>query len=79
MAKIKVNGTEWDYTADEIAYDDVVRVAWDNLPHAPPLMSVTYYWRGTGDLSREGTLYPSKPPIKVEDGMIFNAVRTGNA
>jgi hypothetical protein len=79
MPKINVNGVDWDYSSDEIAYEDVVRAAWDKLPHEPPLMTVTYYWRGPGDSERHGTLYPGKPPIKVENGMVFNAVNTGNA
>lgn len=80
MAKIIVNGTPTDYgPSDEIGYDDVVMFAWDKLPHAPPRMTVTYYWRGEGDAERQGTLYPGKPPIKVADGMIFNAVSTSNA
>ena len=79
MPKIIVNGTEWDTPASELSYDDIVRVAWDTLPHAPPLMTVTYDWRGAGDISRSGTLYPGKPPIKIESGMIFTAVSTNNA
>jgi hypothetical protein len=77
--KVIVNGLEWTTPAETLGYDDIVMVAWDKLPAAPPLMTVTYHWSGPGDAERSGTLYPGKPPIKVENGMIFNAVSTGNA
>jgi hypothetical protein len=79
MPKLIVNGVNWDYSNTEIGYEDVVMAAWDKLPAAPPLMTVTYSWHGPGDMNRSGTLYPGKAPIKVEDGMIFNAVSTDNA
>jgi hypothetical protein len=82
MPQVIVNGIEWCTPAKEVDYDDIVMVAWDKLPHAPPLlMTVVYSWHGPGwvTMHRNGTLYPGQPPIKVEEGMIFDAVYTGNA
>lgn len=77
--KVTVNGLEWTTPAKALGYEDIVMVVWDKLPHAPPLMTVTYHWRGPGDIQRNGTLLPTEPPIKIEDGMIFNVVSTGGA
>lgn len=76
--KIFVNGTAQEFVKETADYYDIVRLARGGLE---PTMgwSVTYYWQGEGDSERNGTLYPSKGPIKIADGMIFNAAITGNA
>jgi hypothetical protein len=63
--KIIVNGLEWTTPAEMLGYDDIVTVAWDKFPTAAPLMSVTYCWGGSGDVERNGTLYPGKPPAAM--------------
>lgn len=79
--KITINGTQTDYDDETISYDDVASfVAIEEQWHPPlPTLSVTYSWKGDGDLRREGIVAPSDKPIKVVDGMRFNAYRTGNA
>jgi len=77
--QIKVNGSDHDWPDDKITYDDVVAMAYSTSEKR--LMSITYYWRGSGtsDTHREGTICPNGPSIQVAPGMIFNAYHTGNA
>jgi hypothetical protein len=76
--KITVNGTLHHYGKERADYYDIVRLA---RKGREPTMgwTVTYFWQGDGDSERNGSLCPSKNPIKVMDGMIFDAVITGNA
>lgn len=77
--KISINGKDHEWPDDTISYQDVVAMAYS--PSEPRLMSVTYYWRGSGtsDTHREGTLRPNGARIKAARGMIFNAYHTSNA
>ena len=79
--KIIINGTETDYDDPTISYDDVAAfVAIENGWHPPlPLLSVTYSWRGDGDVKREGIMAPNDRPIVPAPGMRFSAHHTGAA
>lgn len=79
--KIIINGTETEYDDETISYDDVAAfVAIENRWHPPlPLLSVTYSWRGDGDMKREGIISPESKPIKAAAGMVFSAYHTGSA
>lgn len=79
--KITINGTELDYDEPTIGYDDIAAfVAIEQRWQPPlPLLSMTYDWRGEGDLSRSGILSPKSAPIRVAEGMHFSAYHTGNA
>lgn len=79
--KITINGSETEFVERTISYDDVVAfVAIEEQWHPPlPVLSVTYSWKGGGDIRREGILAPGSKPITVADGMRFSAYRTGSA
>lgn len=79
--KITINGTETDYDDPTISYDDIAAfVAIEEEWQPPlPLLSVTYTWKGEGDVRREGIVAPDTKPIKPEPGMRFSAYHTGNA
>jgi hypothetical protein len=49
------------------------------LAEQPEGASVTYSGPRRGDSQRSGILHAQSQPIVVEDGMVFNAVRTNNA
>lgn len=81
MTKITINGSETEHDGETISYDDIATfVAFEERWQPPlPLLSVTYYWRGDGDVSRSGIISPKSKPVKVADRMHFTAVHTGNA
>lgn len=79
--KIIINGVETEFNDETISYDDVAAfVAIEERWHPPlPLLSVTYYWNGESDSSREGIISPASKPIPPAPGMVFNARRTNAA
>lgn len=81
MTKITINGEHVDFEPETISYDDIEEiVALEERWQPPiPLLSITYDWRGDGDVCRSGIIGPKDKPIKVADGMHFTAVHTGNA
>lgn len=81
MTKIHVNGVESEHEGETISYDDIATVvAFEERWQPPlPLLSITYNWRGEGDVSRSGILSPKSNPIRVADGMNFSAYHTGSA
>ena len=79
--KITINGTDTEHDGDTISYDDIATfVAFEERWQPPlPLLSVTYDWRGYGDVCRSGILGPKDKPLRIADGMRFSAYHTGNA
>jgi hypothetical protein len=75
--KIIVNGTEHEWSERLIAYADVSELAYPGRGYRE--LSMTYHWRGPGDLNRDGTLWATKPAIEAAEGMSFTAMHTGNA
>lgn len=77
--QITINGQSHEWPDDKITYNDVVAMAYS--PSEKRLMSITYYWRGSGtsDTHREGTMRPNGHSVKVASGMIFNAYHTSAA
>tara|TARA_B110000503_G_C7114648_1_gene399759 strand:- start:979 stop:1194 length:216 start_codon:yes stop_codon:yes gene_type:complete len=69
---ILVNGRKYNWSNPTITYDDVVCIA------EQPLASVIYQGAKKDGTRIGGILYGDKV-IDVEEGMIFTAVRTGNA
>ena len=69
---ILVNGRKYNWSNPTITYDDVVCIA------EQPLASVIYQSAKKDGTRIGGILYGDKV-IDVEEGMIFTAVRTGNA
>lgn len=78
--KIIINGTETEFAGESICYETIAAfVAIEERWQPPiPLLSVTYSWKGDGDIRREGILSPGKQ-IEPADGMRFSACHTGNA
>jgi len=76
--KITVNGDEFVWSLPTIGYSQIVGLAYPGRTK-PPLMSITYSWRGDGDVCRGGIIAPNDPPIAPADGMIFGCYHTGNA
>jgi hypothetical protein len=86
--KIIVNGVAHKYQDEKIGYEEVAKLA--NGGNSRELM-VTYFWSNPlhPDLTRRGTLPYGiwkrtcdghlRKTIRVADGMIFTAVRTGAA
>lgn len=72
--QIEVNGQSVDFDGDTIDYEDVLFIAKQRQG-----ASVIYSGPRHGDSQRSGTLYHGKAPIKLEPGMIFDCVMTGNA
>lgn len=81
MTKINVNGTDHDHDGETVSYDDIATiVAFEERWQPPlPLLSVTYLWKGDGDIKREGIISPASEPIAAAEGMRFSAYHTGSA
>jgi hypothetical protein len=71
--KITVNGQTYNTSASTIDYGTVLAYA-----NEPQGASVTYSAPRKGDVQRAGILSALSQPIALEDGMVFNAIRTGN-
>ena len=72
--KITVNGQQHEVSASMIDYGTVLAYA-----NEPAGASVTYRGPQSGDSHRSGILHAQSQPIALQDGMVFNAIRTGNA
>ncbi len=71
--KILVNGKEHLIQGKTIQYHQVVELAL-GLVKESTLVTVTY--RGRSEFDRSGSLSAGQEPIKIEEGMIFNAAIT---
>ncbi len=69
-----VNGREKTVTANELTFNQVVALAFDNPPTGPNIEFTITYRRGEGH-KPEGTLAEGGS-VKVKDGMIFNVTPT---
>ncbi len=72
---IIVNGKHHDIPRGQIDYATIAALA--GYPD-DQYLSVTYHGKRHGDTGRSGILIPGKS-IDGDDGMVFNAVNTGNA
>lgn len=73
--QITVNGSPFDVQVEHLSYEDIALLA--GKPEAK-FLTVVYRNTPKGDMHRSGTLIPGRS-IDAEDGMIFDAVFTGNA
>jgi hypothetical protein len=71
--KIEINGNEHIIEDPLLSYEDILRLA-----EQPMGATVVYCGPRRGDAQRTGTLCRGKT-VTCEDGMIFDAIRTGNA
>jgi hypothetical protein len=71
---IVVNGTQKSVAKDDLAFDEIVRLAFETPPFGEnTLFSITYR-RGHGN-KPEGILAPGES-VKVKEGMIFDVTAT---
>ncbi len=72
---IIVNGREKEVPKnDELSFDELVSLAFDNPPTGEFICFTITYRKGHGN-KPEGTL-PEGESVKVKDGMIFNVTAT---
>tara|TARA_R100000935_G_scaffold38956_1_gene60360 strand:- start:2197 stop:2457 length:261 start_codon:yes stop_codon:yes gene_type:complete len=77
MATIIVNGTPHEEEKNEITYDEVVTLAFQDFPqHSERTYSVTYE-RGQGN-KPTGILSPGGK-VRVKEGMTFKVKHTGQS
>jgi len=74
--KITINGREYYREKREITYDEIVEHAYGEGTKA--LITITYDWKGPGDIRRQGTIAPGQS-VEIADDMRFSACHTGNA
>ncbi|MGZ2484297.1 hypothetical protein ACVITL_002820 [Rhizobium pisi] len=72
-SKIKVNGVEFEVHGDMISHEQICALA-----GKPVHASATYLGPRKGDSERSGITHVGKS-VKLEDGMSFTCVVTGNA
>jgi hypothetical protein len=71
---VVVNGQERVVQKDELTFDEVVRLAFDNPPTGQNVIFTITYRRGRGE-KPEGTLLEGET-LKVKEGMIINVTPT---
>jgi hypothetical protein len=73
---IYVNGKKRLVDFDEMAYELLAQLAYPG--YTGGVLTAVYYWKGPGDLRRQGILSPGRG-VKIDDEMIFSIVDTSNA
>lgn len=78
LVKIIVNGREksWE-KKDDISYDEVVHLAFDNPPTGDDVQITVQYTRGEGH-KPSGTLVEGQS-VKVKNGMVFDVTATNRS
>ena len=71
---IIVNGTQKTVQKDDISFDEIVRLAFENPPYGENTLFTITYRRGQGN-KPEGILAQGES-VKVKDGMIFDVTAT---
>ena len=71
---IIVNGRQKVVTKDELSFDEIVALAYDNPPSGENIVFTITYRRGHGH-KPEGTLVQGET-VKIKEGMIFNVTAT---
>jgi hypothetical protein len=74
---IIVDATPHQWPKEEIAYAEVVTLAFPDYPNHPEISYSVKYKRGPGH-KPEGTLSPGGT-VKVKNGMVFNVSQTGQS
>lgn len=72
--KILINGITFILKQSELYYDDIVILAKKN----PNVLQTVTYTVGRENGHLDGSLVPGQS-LKIEDGMKFNVIYTGNA
>ena len=71
---IVVNGREKQVETEEVTFEQIVALAFDNPPTGKFICFTLTYWRG-GGRKPEGTLIESGS-VKVKEGTVFNVTVT---
>lgn len=71
---IIVNGREKQIPKDELTFDEIVHLAFDDPPTGEFICFTITYRRGKGN-KPEGELHEGES-VKVKDGMVFNVTAT---
>jgi hypothetical protein len=58
---------------DEITFEEIIRLAYENPPSGPNWVFTVTYHRGQGN--KEGSLHAGEN-VKVKDGMVFDVTAT---
>lgn len=71
---IFMNGRKKQVAAQEMSFEDLVNLAYDNNPPTGEnvVITVTY---GRGEHDTSGTLIPGQT-VRIKDGMVFNVKAT---
>jgi hypothetical protein len=72
---IIVNGREKTVTQDELTFDEVLKLAFDNPPYGPNTLFTITYRKGGNEHRPEGHLVEGET-VKVKKGTIFNVTAT---
>lgn len=72
--KVNINGVDREVDADRITYFALVELAGET-----GYPSVTYSGPRRGYSRRSGEMHAGCEPVKLEDGMVFSVIHTGNA
>jgi hypothetical protein len=72
---IVVNGRERTVTKDELTFNEVVKLAFDNPPHGVNTLFTITYRKGGNEHRPEGHLVEGGT-VKVKKGTIFNVTAT---
>lgn len=73
---IIVNGREKLVPKEELSFDEIVALAFDNPPGGQNVIFTITYRRGHGN--KEGSLIQGET-VKIKDGMIFNVTATNKS
>jgi hypothetical protein len=74
--KVIVNAREKTVDTDELTFDQVVRLAFDEPPTGENVQITVLYRRGHGN--KEGTLVAGQS-VKVKNGMVFDVTATNKS
>lgn len=72
---IIVNGREKTVTKDELTFDEVVKLAFDNPPYGANTLFTITYRKGGNEHRPEGHLVEGGT-VKVKKGTVFNVTAT---
>jgi hypothetical protein len=75
LITIIVNGREKTVTKDELTFDEVVKLAFDNPPYGANTLFTITYRKGGNEHRPEGHLVEGGT-VKVKKGTVFNVTAT---
>jgi hypothetical protein len=73
--EIIVNARPKEWTNDTISFDEVVKLAFPDLPPDPNRIFTVTYKKG----KNQGSLVQGGPPLPAENGMVFDVTATNKS